>query len=164
MLHVTGLFRADARIQSQGERIAAKHFSKAELASFGMDVHAGVGETSAILALRPELVHPSYKRLPTLIGRTREELLAIASVPGWQGYMSAPAKATAAYGRAIEAWWVDGLSDLILRAVGGENLLKAPRAPEGIDRAMSAALGKALANERAFELKLEGWLDRRRQK
>jgi hypothetical protein len=29
---------------------------------------------------------------------------------------------------------------------------------------LPAVLGKVLANERAFELKLECWLDRRRQK
>ena len=64
MLHVTGLFRADAAIQSKGERINAKHFSAAELSSFGMDVHAGVGETSGMLAVRPDLVRSNFKSLP----------------------------------------------------------------------------------------------------
>jgi creatinine amidohydrolase/Fe(II)-dependent formamide hydrolase-like protein len=49
MLHLTGLFRADAAIQSRGEKINAKYFSAADVASFGMDVHAGVGETSGML-------------------------------------------------------------------------------------------------------------------
>lgn len=110
MLHVSALFRADAAIQAQGERIAAQHFSAAERSAFGMDVHAGVSETSAILALRPDLVSPTYKKLPSLAGRTFEELQAIATAPGWQGYMSSPAKATAAYGRAVEEWWVEGSS------------------------------------------------------
>jgi len=51
MLHVTGLFRADEAIQTKGQAIAAKYFSPAEISSFGVDVHAGLSETSAVLAL-----------------------------------------------------------------------------------------------------------------
>ncbi len=64
MLHLTGLFRADTAIQSSGARINANYFSAAELSSFGMDVHAGVGETSGMLAVRPDLVRSNYKALP----------------------------------------------------------------------------------------------------
>jgi creatinine amidohydrolase/Fe(II)-dependent formamide hydrolase-like protein len=103
MLHVSGLFAADESIQAKGNAIAARHFSAAELSSFGLDVHAGVRETSAILAVRPDLVHPGYKTLPALPGPTREDLQAIAKTPGWQGYLSAPAKATAAYGRVFDS-------------------------------------------------------------
>jgi creatinine amidohydrolase/Fe(II)-dependent formamide hydrolase-like protein len=49
MLHLTGLFRADAAIQSRGEKINAKYFSAGDVASFWMDVHAGIGETSGML-------------------------------------------------------------------------------------------------------------------
>jgi creatinine amidohydrolase/Fe(II)-dependent formamide hydrolase-like protein len=163
MVHVSGLFRAAAEIQSQGERIAAMHFSAADIASFGLDVHAGVSETSAILALRPDLVEPGYKRLPGLNGRTREELWKIATAPGWPGYLSSPAKATAAYGRAVEAWWVEGLSDLIVRAARGESFSQAPRAPEPNHPALVGPLRTVLENERAFEMKLQEWLDRRRR-
>jgi creatinine amidohydrolase len=162
MLHVSGLFRADEKLRAQGAAMAAKYFSPTEIASFGMDVHAGVAETSAILAVRPDLVQSSYKKLPARVGHTQEELQAIARTPGWQGYLSSPAKANAAYGRAVESWWVDGMSDLILRAIGGENLLKAPRFPDRIDPAMAAVLGEALENERAFESKLQDWLAKHR--
>ncbi len=64
MLHVTALFRADAAIQSSGERMNARYFSAAELSSFGMDVHAGVGETSGMLAVRPDLVRPNLQNAP----------------------------------------------------------------------------------------------------
>jgi creatinine amidohydrolase/Fe(II)-dependent formamide hydrolase-like protein len=164
MLHVSALFRADAAIQTQGESIAAEHFSAGERSSFGMDVHAGVGETSAILALRPDLVPPTYKSLPSLAGHTFEDLQAIAIAPGWQGYLSSPAKATVAYGRAVEEWWVNGLSDLIRRAALGESLSKAPRVGDRIDLARRAVVDKSLENERALEAKLDEWLTRRRQR
>jgi creatinine amidohydrolase len=162
MLHVSGLFRADPAIQAEGLTIAERHFPAAEVSSFGLDVHAGPGETSAILALRPNLVDPGYKTLPSNAGSTFEELQAIAKKPGWQGYLSAPGKSTAAYGRAVEDWWVDGMSALILRAIKGENMLKAPRAHDRIDPTVAAILGPPLENERAFAAKLDAWLASRR--
>ena len=161
MVHVTAVFRADAAIQAEAARIAARHFSAADIASFGLDIHAGVAETSINLALRPELVDPAYSTLATLAGRTRADLQKIASAPGWPGYMSAPAKASAAYGRDLEAWWVSGLSSLVLRAVGGEDLRKASRAPDKIDPALAAVLENAIADERVFEARLAAWLARR---
>lgn len=161
MLHLTGLFRADAAIQSIGEKINAKYFSAADLSSFGMDVHAGVGETSGILAIRPDLVPPNYRTLPSQAGRSLEELRRIATAPGWQGYLSSPARATAAHGQAIEAWWIDGFADLILRAVRGENMFVHARVPETVPAAMAPILEKELANEAEFGVNLENWLARR---
>ncbi|AMY07411.1 Creatinine amidohydrolase [Luteitalea pratensis] len=162
MLHVSGLFRADAAIQSRARAIAAKHFSAAEIAAFGLDVHAGVAETSVNLALQPLLVHRGYKSLPPQAGRTFEELQTIATRPGWQGYLSTPSKATAAYGRDIEVWWVDGLTELVLRTIRGENLLNAPRAPAQLDPGRAGVLERALQDEREFEAKLDAWLAHRR--
>jgi creatinine amidohydrolase len=164
MLHASGLFRADEKIQARAKAIGAKHFSAADLASFGLDVHAGVRETSVNLALRPKLVDAGYKKLPANNGQTFDELQAIATRPGWQGYLSAPAKATAAYGRDIETWWVDGLSEIVVRGAGGENLLKAPRAPAGLDPGRAGVFAAALENERAFEAKLEAWVAARKNK
>jgi creatinine amidohydrolase len=164
MLHLTGLFRADAAIQSRGEKINAEHFSAAELSSFGMDVHAGVGETSGMLAVRPDLVRSNYKTLPSRAGRSLEELREVATAPGWQGYLSSPAKATAAHGRAVEAWWIDGFADLILRAVRGENMFVHARVPETVPPPVAPILEKSLANEAAFDAKLENWLAQRRKR
>ena len=164
MLHLTGLFRADGSIQSSGERISATFYSAAELSSFGMDVHAGVGETSGMLAVRPDLVRSNYKTLPSRAGRSLEELRDIATAPGWQGYLSSPASATATYGRAVEAWWIDGFTDLILRAVRGENMFVHARFPETVPPAVAPTLEKALANEAAFDARLEDWLVKRRKR
>ena len=161
MLHLTGLFRADTAIQSSGEKINAKYFSAADLSSFGMDVHAGVGETSGILAIRPDLVTPNYKTLPSRAGRSLEELRKIAIAPGWQGYLSSPARATAAHGQAVEAWWIDGFTDLILRAVRGENMFVHARVPETVPSVVAPILENELATEAAFGAKLDNWLAQR---
>jgi len=164
MLHLTALFRADAAIQLTGARIKARHYSTTEIASFGMDVHAGVDETSGMLAVRPDLVGSNYKALPSRAGRSLEELREIATTPGWQGYLSSPSRATAEHGRAIEAWWVDGTTELILRAVGGENLFVHARVPDRVPPAVAPMLEKALANEATFEAKLDAWLAQRRNR
>jgi creatinine amidohydrolase len=161
MLHLTGLFRADAAIQSKGKQLNAKHFSAAELSSFGMDVHAGVGETSGMLAVRPDLVRSNYKTLPSRAGHSLDELREIAAAPGWEGYLSSPAKATTPYGRAVEAWWIDGFTDLILRALGGEDMLVHARVPDTVPPPVAALLEKARAHEAAFEETLEKWLAQR---
>ena len=164
MLHLTALFRADPKIQAIGSDITARHFSAAEIRSFGMDVHAGLAETSAMLAVRPDLVRPMYKTLPSQAGASIEELRRIATNPGWQGYLSSPAKATAAYGRAVEMWWLNGFADLIMRTVHGENMFKHPRTPETIPAPIAPVLEAELAEEQALQMKLEDWLARRRQR
>jgi len=163
MLHLTALFRADPAIQAIGHTITAKHFSAAEIASFGMDVHAGLSETSGMLVVRPDLVRPLYKTLPSRAGASIEELRRIATSPDWQGYLSSPAKATAAYGRAAEAWWVNGFADLIVRTVQGENMFRHPRTPEAIPPPIAPVLEAELAEEEVSQMKLEDWLARRRQ-
>jgi creatinine amidohydrolase len=162
MLHVSGVFRADPTIQAKGNAVRSKHYSPAQIAALGLDPHAGTSETSVNLALRPQLVARNYRSLPPLVGRTPEELQAIAARPGWQGYLSSPAQASAAYGHAIEAWWVEGLSDLILRAIDGQDLLSAPRAPDRIPPALASIIGKAEEDDLAFEANLQSWLARQR--
>jgi creatinine amidohydrolase len=164
MLHVSGLFKGDEATQAHGQKTKTEHFSTAELSSFGMDVHAGVSETSAILAIRPDLVRPDYKTLPGQAGQSLEELRKIALTPGWQGYLSSPARATAAYGRAVEEWWIDGFTALILRAVRGENLRARQRVPEALTPDLAPVLEKGFAEESAFEAKLERWLAQRRKR
>jgi creatinine amidohydrolase len=161
MLHVTALFKGDAALQSRGEKINAEHFRADELSSFGMDVHAGVSETSQMLATYPHLVRPVFKSLPSQSGRSLEELRQIATRPGWQGYLSSPARATAAHGRAVKEWWIDGFTDLILRAVRGENMFVHPRVPETLPAAVVPIVEKGLANDAAYGARLESWLAQR---
>ena len=87
-------------------------------------MHADVSETSSVLAVRPDLVRSNHKTLPTLGADSLEERRNLARKPGWPGYFSAPARANADYGRDIEAWWVEGMTDLILQAVRGEDLFQ----------------------------------------
>ena len=163
MLDVSALFRADPRVQSRGAEMNRTFFSAAQIASFGMDVHAGVAETAGILAVRPDLVSPEYRMLPSQAGSSFEELRAVATAPGWQGYLSSPALATPEYGAAVERWWIDGFSELILRAIHGEDLHALQGAPETLPPAIAPVIGRALAGEAAFEADFDDWLSQRRR-
>ena len=165
MVNVSGLFNADASIQAKGEAIAAKYFTATELSSFGRDLHGGVAETSAVLAVRPDLVRASYKSLPSYAVGSLSETREVARKPGWPGYFSAPARASADYGRDVEAWWVEGMSDLILQGVRGD-LLGRPRWPFPItnDPAYPGVEAAILQPEREFEVRLETWLRQRKDK
>jgi creatinine amidohydrolase/Fe(II)-dependent formamide hydrolase-like protein len=164
MLNVSALFTADPAIQAKGEQLAARHFSPDDLSSFGRDPHAGVSETSGLLATRPDLVRPSYRNLPGYRVETRTEMRDVASKPDWPGYFSSPAKASVEYGRDVEGWWVDGMTDLILQAVRGENMFTRPRWPDPVrsDPEYGPILESALQPEREFEQKLERWLEQRK--
>lgn len=166
MLNVSGLFSADPTIQARGQALAARHFSQADLSSFGMDPHAGVGETSGLLAIRPDLVRGDYRSLPSHRIENRAEMRDMASRPGWPGYFSSPARANAAYGREVEAWWVEGMTDLILQSVRGSDLHLRPRWPGPVEQDPQYAqfVEYALRPEREFEQKLQSWLGQPRNR
>ena len=163
MLHVSGLFRGDPQIQSRGVQMNAAFFSAAQLASFGMDVHAGVAETSGMLAVRPDLVRPEYTTLPSQAGGSLEELREIATSPGWLGYLSSPASATAEHGAAVEAWWIEGLTEIILQAIRGNDMFARPRPPETLPPPVAPIIENALASEATFAVELERWLEQRKR-
>lgn len=165
MLNISSIAMADAKMRENSQKVAAKYFSPSERASFGIDIHAGLSETSGILAIVPGLVNPIYKTLPGRTATNMGEIRRIALMPGWQGYFSFPAKANAVYGKEDNEVWVDGLADLILSAVRGENLFGHPRYPVQIinDPAIIQINKDALENEKKFEVKLEQWLQRRKR-
>ena len=163
MLDVTALFRADPQMQARGAQLSSMFFSQAQIASFGLDVHAGVGETAGMLAVRPDLVRPDYRTLPSQAGSSLEELRTVATAPSWQGYLSAPALATPEYGAAVETFWIEGMSELILQALRGEDMTARPGQPATIPPPVAPMIERALATEAAFEAELEAWLAQRRR-
>ena len=165
MLNISALFSGDSAMRAKGIRISEKHFSSAELSSIGLDLHAGPAETSWMIAIRPDLVRRSYRTLPSYRAQSVSEMREIAQKPGWQGYWSSPAKSTAAYGRDLEAWWVEGMTDVVLRAVRGENMFQRPRFPTSLfaDTAVVNLVEGYAVREREFEQRFERWLSQRKK-
>jgi creatinine amidohydrolase len=91
----------------------------------GFTVHAGAGETSSLLAIRPELVDSAYRTAPPQTGRSWDDLVRIARADGWPGYFGSPrvargeggARDLAAMARAAAEWGLkilDGLDERTL--------------------------------------------------
>jgi creatinine amidohydrolase len=69
--------------------------TKAEQAEEASVWHANLDETSAMLAIRPDLVAPGYKTAKPIPGYKIEELAAQASKSDWPGYFGSPRLASA---------------------------------------------------------------------
>jgi creatinine amidohydrolase/Fe(II)-dependent formamide hydrolase-like protein len=70
----------------------------------GFSVHAGVGETSSMMAIRPDLVDSAYRSARPRTARNWDDLVRIARASGWPGYFGSPRLARAEGGaRDMEA-------------------------------------------------------------
>jgi creatinine amidohydrolase/Fe(II)-dependent formamide hydrolase-like protein len=93
MVHLLGLMPPDG---SGGNDLTV-----AERQEEGFSVHAGFEETSSLLFLRPDLVSPDLREGRPQTGRDWDDLVRLASAPGWPGYFGSPRLATAARGAQI---------------------------------------------------------------
>ena len=60
-------------------KLAARHFSPADLSSFGIDVHAGVPvRHPGSLPFDPDLVRSSYRSLPDYRVENRADMIEVA--------------------------------------------------------------------------------------
>lgn len=67
-------------------------------------VHAGAGETSEMLYLRPDLVQAAFGKAEPRAGDDWSALVRLARDPSWPGYFGSPRLATAAQGaRSVHA-------------------------------------------------------------
>jgi creatinine amidohydrolase/Fe(II)-dependent formamide hydrolase-like protein len=101
------------------------------------DDHAGVGETSTMLFLRPDLVNYAYKNAEPLPARDQKHRVEIAKASNWPGYWGSPGFASAAAGaqqwKVISASWVelalkilDGFDYREMKRLGDETRLGEP--------------------------------------
>ena len=75
--------------------------SKDALDEEGVGGHAGLLETSRVMAVRPDLVPSTVAQAPSVTARDLPELVRLAARPEWPGYVGAPRHATPDLGRRI---------------------------------------------------------------
>jgi creatinine amidohydrolase/Fe(II)-dependent formamide hydrolase-like protein len=113
--------------------IEDKMFSKKEREEEGFTVHAGAGEHSEILFLRPELVPPAYREAESLTGKNFADLVRIANADGWAGYFGAPRLASAAMCAQAFALSSQKLEEMALQILDGLEYRKIPRYVDDMD-------------------------------
>jgi creatinine amidohydrolase/Fe(II)-dependent formamide hydrolase-like protein len=154
MVYLNGLRPESPAAQS------AVSLSTSEQAEDGFAVHAGARETSALLAVRPDLVDPAVKAAPPQTARNWADLVRLASSPSWPGYFGSPRLARA---ELVPKAYFSEWTGLALRILDGLDERTLPSFPdvgsapenEAIDRA-------ALAEERRAAQRQAAWLARQK--
>jgi creatinine amidohydrolase/Fe(II)-dependent formamide hydrolase-like protein len=164
MRNVTSTAWADPEHLASAGKIAEKYFSKEQIEAIGMDIHAGTGETSSLLASHPHVVGP-YKRLPDRSAPDMAGLIKVAHEPGWPGYLSAPAKARADYGEDLNELEVATHVRLTTLAIQGDSAVRV-RYPEPLMQApgLRPAIDEGLRREEEFTRRFDRWLTERKKK
>ena len=129
-----------------------------------LGVHAGAGETSEILFLRPDLVPPTLVNARTHAVSDWSEMEGLSRAPGWPGYVGAPRLATAAQGARIIGAAIGAIVSQALRILDGEDPSAIPRVGDaaGDPPAMIAADLDAARHEATLRQRQEEWLARKR--
>jgi len=131
----------------------------AKAAGIGLDIHAGRGETSDILFIRPDLVASGYQTAPPLPGFSFDDLVRIAQSPDWPGYFNAPGQATAAEGEARLERRTGVAAELMWQIVEGTaDERKIPRYAMTRPDASLRTARAAAAEERVREKRFAEWL------
>jgi creatinine amidohydrolase/Fe(II)-dependent formamide hydrolase-like protein len=125
------------------------------------DDHAGVGETSTILFLRPDLVNPSYKNAEPLPARDQKHRVEIAKASNWPGYWGSPGSASASAGakqwKVSSSRWVE----LALKILDGFDYRQMKRLGDEI-RVGEASVGKNFRqHNQEIERKQQEWLKKK---
>jgi creatinine amidohydrolase/Fe(II)-dependent formamide hydrolase-like protein len=126
----------------------------------GFAPHAGMGETSVLLYLRPDLVSPAHTQAPPHTGHDWGDLVRIAQKQDWHGYFGSPRLVSAAHGakawKALSSQFVE----FALRMLDGVDLKQVPRYGDAMTKSPAnvAIDNAALARDSEVERKQTEWL------
>jgi creatinine amidohydrolase/Fe(II)-dependent formamide hydrolase-like protein len=129
-------------------------------AEHGVDVHAGVEETSQTLFLEPALVADDYRTAPRFAAASTAALSDIAAAPDWPGYFGSPRLATVSAGARIVEHRTQETIELALRILDGFDWRTLPtRADRGdTDAAFRALNENARTRSETERISQEKWL------
>ena len=119
MVNLCGLEPVDA--------IPAPALPKEVAQENGIDIHAGVSESSRMLFLEPHLVKPGLATATSFAATSPEQISEVARKKTWPGYFGAPRFATAAHGAAVMKQRLDLYARLALEILDGKDPRSIPR-------------------------------------
>jgi hypothetical protein len=156
MVNLTGLMPAREARREAAQQLMSEEERREE----GFSSHASMNETSRILFLRPDLVHPAYKKAPPQTGRNMDDLIQIAKAENWPGYFGSPRLASAAFGATLWKVFSSRIVDVALKILDGLDYRQIERRG-AVTRTIPAnvAIDKAaLEHEQTTESKQQEWL------
>ncbi len=146
------------------DAVLDKHLGEGWLQENGITGHAGTAETSANLFLH-DLVNPNYRELEPFVVEDFVGVFRIHERSGWQGYWSAPSRATSVIGRDLINDIVERSFRIAELALSGEDLSGLPVYPDDLPPMpeADAYLAKVLENYASREAEINDWLEKRRE-
>jgi creatinine amidohydrolase len=161
MVNLTGLQPGPSSVDS----VMATEVSKAALAEDGFTVHAGLGEHSWTMALRPDLVPATIARAPSVTGKDLADLRRIAAGDTWTGYFGAPRFASAELGRRLLEAQIAEVVALALRILDGLDERQIPRYTAITKQPEASAIAAAnLKRDAEIEERQRQWLAKNSQR
>jgi creatinine amidohydrolase len=138
----------------------------AERKEDGLPIHAGMDETSMMLAIRPDLVNPKYKAAKPFARDKMEDLITIAQSKDWLGYFGSPRLASR---RQYANGWQKALNEAVnfgLKILNGLDERTVPRfGDEMLKSPADVALDNiSLKHEAEIEQKQNEWLKKKNYK
>ena len=126
----------------------------------GFTVHAGLGESSSILFLRPDLVPLAIRQAPSVTAADRRAMETAARAPDWPGYFGAPRHASAAAGAAMYHEEARHVIEYALKLLDGRADMLPPRRADVIvrDPLVYGVWRDSADDEAAREARQRAWL------
>ena len=131
----------------EGTIEAPSFLDSEEQVEHGIDIHAGVGETSQTLFLQPRLVDDDYRAATPQTAESAEDLTKIAKRAGWPGYFGSPRLATPNAGAEVVEYRTKQVVELALRILDGFDWRALPTRAD--QNAMDSSFRTADDNNRA---------------
>ena len=140
--------------------------SDAQRKEDGLPIHAGMDETSMMLALRHDLVNPKYKSAKPFASDKMEDLITVAQSKDWLGYFGSPRLASREH--YANGWQIasNEAVNLGLKILGGLDDRTIPRfGDEMLKSPTDVALDNAsLKHEAEIKIKQNEWLEKKKFK
>lgn len=155
MVHLFGLTTVNECYDA-----ASKVLDKKALDEDGFTVHAGAGEHSQILFLRPDLVDPGWKSAPPLTARNFDDLYNLAAQRDWPGYYGSPRQASPQLGSAVMTSCADKLTHISQLVLDGLDTSTLERFYDRLDPRDAIGDKTEKAHDREIVAKQANWLSK----
>lgn len=141
---------------------AVELLTEVEKAENGLDIHAGMEETSRLLHIAPDLVHPDYVNATPYTAKTPNDFIPIMKSGDWKGYFGSPRLASVEAGKASLEKNVHNYSELAIKVMDGFDFKTLPRIGEPLEKLpenAKDAIHNIMELSREFSEKQNKWLN-----
>jgi creatinine amidohydrolase len=132
--------------------------SPGQIAENGIDIHAGMDETSRMLFNFPSLVKSNYVNATPMPAQSWNDFPRLTESAAWKGYYGSPRLATKEYGQSIMNKFSHNLSELAIKIISGYDHRQLKKLGE---KTNAAERGTVTSLTDEIDLKQKKWLKKK---